>query len=310
MSRILVTGGMGFIGQHAVKALEAAGHELILVTRKETGTKLPSVLYGDLLKKGEPERIVKEAQAEYLLHLAWETEHGHFWNAESNYLWKNQSIDLVTSFWEEGGRRAVCAGSCAEYDWSEETSASPLDEYHSPLLPNTVYGQCKVDCYHTLEGLSDEDHSFAWGRVFLLYGRGEIHTRFVPSIITALLRDHEAKMSSGSQVRDFLDSRDVGRAFAALTMANVEGAVNISSGTGIRLIDVARIIGELIGKSDLLKPGAFPDRLGEPLNLVGVNQRLRGDVGFVPVYSLEEGLFDTVQSLKKELQKGDKFCAG
>ncbi|WP_299379187.1 NAD(P)-dependent oxidoreductase [uncultured Kiloniella sp.] len=306
MSRILVTGGMGFIGQHAVKALEDAGHELILVTRKQVEAKTSGAfLYGDLLKEGEPERIVKEARAEYLLHLAWETEHGHFWNAESNYLWKKQSINLVTSFWEQGGHRAVCAGSCAEYDWSAKTSESPLDEFHSPLLPGTVYGQCKVDCFRALESLSDQTHSLAWGRVFLLYGKGETGTRFVPSIITSLLDDCEAKMSSGSQVRDFLDSRDVGRAFAALTMSDVLGAVNISSGTGVQLIDVAKMIGELIGKSELLKPGAFPDRAGEPLNLVGVNQRLTDEVGFVPEYSLKSGLSDVIKYWQKMITQNE-----
>ena len=295
MSRILVTGGMGFIGQHAVKALEAAGHELIFVTRKKNDARIPGVLCGDLLQKGEPERIVKEAQAEYLLHLAWETEHGHFWNAESNHLWKKQSINLVTSFWEQGGHRAVCAGSCAEYDWSEEVSKSPLNEYGSPLRPETVYGQCKVDCYRVLERLSNDEHSFAWGRVFLLYGRGEAHTRFVPSIITSLLRDLDAKMSSGSQVRDFLDSRDVGRAFAALMMSDVQGAVNISSGEGVQLVDVAKTICELLGKPNLLQVGAFPDRAGEPLKLLGANQRLRDEVGYVPEYSLLDGLSDTIE---------------
>ncbi|MFD2206234.1 NAD-dependent epimerase/dehydratase family protein [Kiloniella antarctica] len=296
MSRILVTGGSGFIGRHAVVALEKSGHDVVLLSR--SGSSSPSgydYVVGDLLKVGDPERIAKDAGADLLLHLAWETEHGHFWNAESNHLWREQTISLVSAFWKEGGQRAVCAGSCAEYDWNNLSSTDDLDEYNSPQNPETLYGQSKLDCFKALTLKSDHEKSFAWGRVFLLYGAGETPTRFVPSIVCSLLSDKEARMSSGTQVRDFMDSRDVGRAFASLLLSGVEGAVNIGSGHGYKLLDVAKLIAKKLEKEELLKPGTYPDRENEPSRLVGTVTRLKEEVGFQGDYTLDEGLTDCLK---------------
>ncbi|MEH6630919.1 MAG: NAD(P)-dependent oxidoreductase [Halopseudomonas aestusnigri] len=301
MSRILVTGGTGFIGRHAVTDLEKAGHEIILLSRSEQHTlsKYNHVV-GDLLKIGDPERIVKAAGADFLLHLAWETEHGHFWNAESNRQWRDQTIKLVTAFWEHGGSRAVCAGTCAEYNWADLAPGEDLEEYKSELNPATLYGQSKLDCFNALTDASDTRKSLAWGRVFLLYGEGEAQTRFVPSIMCSLLSGKEAWMSSGEQIRDFMDSRDVGKAFAALLLSDVEGAVNIASGEGRKLLDVAKLIARKLEKEELLRPGTYPDRQNEPSRLVGVTKRLQEEVGYLANYTLDEGLYKALQYWKNQ----------
>ena len=94
----------------------------------------------DLLAPGAAERLVAETQPTHLLHLAWYTEHGSFWNSPENLAWLAASVQLVGAFTAAGGRRAVVAGSCAEYDWS---GPQPCSEPATPLRPHTLYGTCK-----------------------------------------------------------------------------------------------------------------------------------------------------------------------
>ncbi len=304
MSRILVTGGSGFIGRHAVVDLERAGHDIVLLSRSgHSNTSRHEYVVGDLLKEGEPERISKIAKADLLLHLAWETEHGHFWNAASNHRWREQTVEFVRAFWKHGGSRAVCAGTCAEYDWNDLALTEDLDEYSSSLKPATLYGQSKLACFNELMAVAGEGKSLAWGRVFLLYGEGEIQTRFVPSIARSLLEGKEALMSSGEQIRDFMDSRDVGAAFAKVLLSEVDGAVNISSGRGNRLLDVAKLIARKLKREDLLRPGTYPDRENEPVRIVGSANRLEEEVGFRAKHSLDCGLSDALQYWQIQLGK-------
>jgi nucleoside-diphosphate-sugar epimerase len=137
--------------------------------------------------------------------------------------------------------------------------------------------------------------SCAWGRIFLLYGEGEHPERFVPSIARSLLSGKSAGMTSGRQVRDLMDVRDAGAAFAELTLgSSVTGAVNIATGLGVTLEEVARRLAKTIGRPELLRIGALPDRENEPPILVADVARLTGEVGFHPRWDLESGLSHAV----------------
>jgi dTDP-6-deoxy-L-talose 4-dehydrogenase (NAD+) len=65
------------------------------------------------------------------------------------------------------------------------------------------------------------------------YGEGEKPDRLVPIIIGNLLSGQRAPLTSGKQVRDFLDVRDIGAGFVAITDSAVEEPVNPASGIGI-----------------------------------------------------------------------------
>ena len=62
--------------------------------------------------------LIEEVRPSHLLHFAWETRHGYFWQAPENQIWAEATVDLARAFKDAGGRRAVFAGSCAEYDWA------------------------------------------------------------------------------------------------------------------------------------------------------------------------------------------------
>ncbi len=132
MRRVLVTGGAGFVGRHAVAALIARGFEVHAVGRRAPeGVHL--VHPADLLDADARRAALRAAGASHLLHLAWVTEPGRYWQSPDNLDWTAASLDLVRGFREAGGTRAVVAGTCAEYDWTGIDTLTPVA---GPRLPS------------------------------------------------------------------------------------------------------------------------------------------------------------------------------
>ncbi len=290
MTRVLVTGGAGFIGKHAVRALLDRGAEVIVAGRSGRAPEGAEARPVDLLDRGAPAALIAETRPDTLLHLAWETRPGKFWTADTNLPWKAASQALLDAFLDRGGRRAVFAGSCAEYDWSALGPEGVAREDTTPLVPATPYGRAKAAMFEIMAERIAAGASCAWGRIFLLYGEDEHPDRFVSSIARGLLSGRPAELTSGRQVRDLMDVRDAGRAFAELALGATSGAVNIATGAGVRLVDVAKTLAETIGRPELLRIGAIPDRPNEPPALVADVQRLTDEVGYRPRCSLEDGL--------------------
>jgi len=303
MKRVLLTGATGFIGRHAGAQLAAAGFEVHAVLPEErleewkrVGSEwdLSAVRLhiGDLLSPDDQRRLIAEVQPTHVLHLAWYVAHGKFWSAIENIDWVNASLTLMRTFGESGGKRWVGAGTCAEYDWR---AGGECDETRTPLRPATLYGASKHAVAELQRYLAARlGVSFAWGRVFHLYGPGEPPQRLVPAVIRSLLAGEPAALTHGAQSRDFAHVEDVSAAFVSILGSDCEGAVNIGSGERTTVRNVAEIIGDVLNGKDLLKFGALDAGGQEPLELVPVVDRLRS-TGFVPRWSLREGLADTVR---------------
>jgi nucleoside-diphosphate-sugar epimerase len=296
MSRVLLTGAAGLVGRWAVEALCARGHEVHAVSRTARPDEARGVRWhdADLLDGAAVARLTADVRAERLLHLAWLTEHGRYLQAPENGDWLEASTELVRRFAEWGGARVVGAGTCAEYDWDlGELATNDCDERTTPLKPRTAYGRSKHALAEWLA--SRAQPSWAWGRLFFLYGEGEDPRRLVPSVTRALLAGQPARVGPGWLVRDFLYTADAGAAFAALVDADVEGPVNVASGRALTIADLVTTLAALVGRPEALHLGALPHRPGDPPRLVGAVSRLRDEVGFAPSVKLEAGLSRVVE---------------
>ncbi|HEV3136441.1 MAG TPA: NAD(P)-dependent oxidoreductase [Pirellulales bacterium] len=289
--RVLVTGGTGFIGRHVTASLQARGFEVHLIVRdRDTARALTADAFlhqADLFDESSSATVLRDVAPTHLLHLAWVTAHDKFWTSVENFAWVQASLNLVQHFTAAGGRRIVCAGTCAEYDWSDEHCS----EFTTAARPATLYGACKnglremVDHYAALHGIRA-----AWGRLFFLYGPGENRARFLPSLILPLLRGDYADCQCGDHVRDFLHAADAADAFAALLDSEVQGAVNIASGGPVRLAVLANQIAAIAGRPDLLRTGTRPGSPNNPQVLTADTTRLNQEVDWRPRISLERGL--------------------
>lgn len=292
--KVLVTGANGLIGPYACQKLVHAGHDVITCGRSvpEDGALPGHHISGDLLDADFRKQLIESEHPDGLIHLAWQTKHGHFWNAPDNSDWRVASIDLLDRFHDQGGKRAVLAGSCAEYDWQGIAPGQKLTE-DAACKPHTLYGQEKLKlAQHCLE-LNAQGASIAWGRLFLLCGPQEAPARFVPAITRALLEGETAKMSSGKQIRDFMHVADAGAAFAKLIDHPFTGLINIATGEGHSLLEVAETLRTLIGRGTIAA-GSMQDRPDDPPYLVADTSVLTQTVGYSCEFDLTSALQDCI----------------
>jgi nucleoside-diphosphate-sugar epimerase len=289
---VLVTGATGFIGRRCVAQLLERGDEVHGVSwavRPEQ----PGVIWHrlDILDGRAASELVAEVEPSHLLHLAWETSQGRYWTSTDNMRWLAASLELLWAFPRHGGRRAVLAGTCAEYRWNNQL----CNERTTPLQPRTLYGACKHALHVAAEAFAIQTGlSLAWGRVFFLYGPGEKAGRLVPSVVVPLLRGDPAECSDGRQVRDFLHVEDAAGAFVALLASDATGPINVASGVPTPVAEVAETIGEIIARPDLVRLGAISAPPDDPEFLVADVTRLTDEIGWRPKHDLKSGLRQTV----------------
>jgi nucleoside-diphosphate-sugar epimerase len=256
----------------------------------------------DLLNAAETASLIHAVRPTHLLHFAWYAEHRKFWTSPLNVDWAAASLLLLRAFAGAGGHRAMFAGTCAEYDWSHEV----LSEQNTPTRPRTLYGACKNSLRDVAERFAAQSGiSFAWGRIFFLFGPDEHPDRFVPSIIQPLQRGESAACRAGSHVRDFLHVADVADAFASVLDSRVSGSVNIASGEARSLGRVAEYLADRLGRRDILSVGSTPSTPDNPGVLRADITRLRTEVGWKPHFSLATGLDDILNRLASADSKSE-----
>lgn len=297
---VLVTGAAGFIGLPVVAELARRGEEVHALSTRALPLSISGVHWHqvDLLSDATLERLMRNLAPKRLVHLAWYTRHDNVWHAPENVIWVERSLHLMRAFVRNGGRRLVMLGSCAEYDWL--AADGPLNETGSRLAPATLYGSSKDGLRRVARAYAErEGVEFAWGRPFFLYGPREAPGRLVPSVIRSLLAGDTIATSSGGQVRDYMHVEDVASAVVALLKSPVTGEVNIASGVGVTVTEIVEQIVQLIGRPELIRSGALPDRSWEPPRLVADVGRLREEVGHRPMWGLSEGLAQTARWWEK-----------
>jgi len=310
MSVVIVTGASGFLGRHVVERLAARGHEVHAFGRDVVPFDRARVRGHrvDLLDPAATGAAVDAVRAEGLIHLAWETAHGDYWSSPSNLDWTAASLRLVRDFRDRGGRRAVLAGSSAEYDWS---AASPLEEERSPIRPIGLYGRCKnalrevLDAWAPIAGMS-----WAWGRIFNIYGSFEKPERLVPRVIRALEEGRTLPFDDGGLVRDFLRVEDAADAFAALYESEAQAAVNIASGEAVSVREVVETIAAALPYAGRIEFGALQRPSDAQPRVVASVRRLREEVGWSPRRTLREGLRETCDWWRARSKAGEPTLAG
>ncbi|WP_439547886.1 NAD-dependent epimerase/dehydratase family protein [Falsiroseomonas sp.] len=278
---VLVTGASGFVGRLLPAALAARGFEVQAAAWRAAGP----VLRANLLDEADQAALLRAVKPSVIVHAAWYVEHGRFWTAPQNTDWLEASTALARRFAENGGRRFIGIGSCAEYATEPD---EPLWPETRPIAPATPYGIAKAALAGRLVAM--QGLSVAWARLFHLFGPGEHPERLVPSVALALRQGREAGCASGRPIRDFASTWFVADALAALAASSVTGAVNIGAGEGRSIRDIAETIARLAGRPDLLRMGALPDRPGEVPRMVADTTRLRREVGFTAPAATDEAL--------------------
>lgn len=295
---VLITGGAGFIGSHAVEVLLAAGARVTVLDNFSNGKRanLPAtggrltVLEGDIRDL----KTVRAATAgaSHVLHLAAQVSvpasiADPLESCRQNVL---GFVTVLEAARAAGVQRVVFASSAAVYGMPREL---PLTEA-SPVAPISPYGLEKsIDeqygrLYVELYGLSTLGMRF-----FNVYGpRQDPHSPYSGVISKwhgALLAGTPVRIfGDGLQTRDFVYVGDVAQVIVRALAASETGVCNVGTGTSVTLLDMLAALERVAGHTADRR--FEPSADGDIRYSATRTERLREQIGFVPATGLETGL--------------------
>jgi nucleoside-diphosphate-sugar epimerase len=271
--RVFITGATGFVGRQVLQSLLEKDVTLVCAVRDGSKKKLPAspkierrVVTADLFAENESWWEREVAGIDVLIHVAWYAEPGKYQFSAKNLDCLTGTLRMARAAAASGLKRFVGIGTCFEYLPSEKPL--PTD---AQLAPTSPYAACKAAAYLALsQTLPQFGVQFAWCRLFYLYGEGEDSRRLVPTLRQCLHEGRAADLTSGNQVRDFLDVREAGRLLADIAMSDQSGALNVCSGQPVTVRKLAESIADEYGRRDLLNFGARKENPVDPPYVVGV----------------------------------------
>jgi len=271
MTRVLLTGGTGFVGRQILKCLIAHGCTVRLSVRNKIQNidNVEQIVVNDLFAASNYDLVKLCSDIDLLIHAAWYATPGSYLDATENLECLKGTVNLARAAVQAGVKRFVGIGTCFEYD----VSGGYL-KTSTPLAPSTLYGACKASAFMTLSQLmANEQKSFSWCRLFYLYGEGENEGRLVPYIRARLSKGERVNLTHGNQVRDYMDVSEAGRQIADTALSGLEGPINICSGSPITVAKFAYQIADSYKRPDLIILGAKADNPRDPACVFGEPNR-------------------------------------
>ncbi len=323
MSRVLVTGGAGYIGSHAVKALVEGGHEVIVYDNLCAGhreavfavaARVPRgrvrFVDGDIRDSARLTDTLLESGADAVMHFAALLAVGDSVRDPIGYYDTNVrgALSVLQSMVASGARYFIFSSTAATFGNPVET---PITEDH-PQRPINAYGQTKLAIEHALphyqgaydirwtalryfnaagadpDGLLGEDHS------------PEIHV--IPRAIDAALgRDSFAIYGTdydtpdGTCLRDFIHVTDLASAHVLALDALRDGAestaYNLGNGRPTSVRDVVNAVERVTGKP--VPAGTSGRRAGDPGVLFASSDKIKRTLGWKPAFEDIDVIVDT-----------------
>ena len=272
--RILVTGASGFVGRQVLRALEDKDIQMTCVLRKGKEFCLPThpkleriITTPDIFAEGTDWWAEACQGIDIAIHLAWYAVPGHYLHSPRNIDCLLGTLQMARGAVQSGVRRFIGVGTCFEYDLS-----CGMLQVTTPLRPQTPYAAAKAAAFMALsQYLPASQVEFGWTRLFYLYGEGEDERRLAAYILKQLAAGQSAELTSGNQIRDFLDVAVAGRMIVEFALGNQQGAVNICSGYPVTVRQFAEQIADEYGRRDLLIFGARSDNKFDPPCVIAVD---------------------------------------
>jgi UDP-arabinose 4-epimerase len=307
--KILVTGGAGYIGSHACKALAASGFEPITYDNLSRGfswaVKWGPLEEGDVADAARVRSVLERHQPAAVMHFAAFAYVGESVENPNLYYQNNVcgSAALLRAITQSQPIPVVFSSSCATYGVPEKV---PIPEEH-PQRPINPYGFGKLVVERIL---ADLDRAHGLRSVSLRYFNaagadpeaqiGEAHnpeTHLIPLVlaatrdgtsVTVFGNDYETR--DGTCIRDYIHVSDLADAHVLALKYLLAGgatcALNLANAHGYSVTEVIEMAQRVSGKTVRIK--VAPRRPGDPPSLVGSGDRARAVLGWTPARSALE----------------------
>jgi UDP-glucose 4-epimerase len=312
--RILVTGGAGYIGSHAVRMFLSRGHDVRVYDNLSRGHK-PSVpaerlIVADLADTHRLDQVLVEHRIEAVVHFAALAYVGESVTDPARY-WNNNvvnTLSLLDAMRRHGIQRIVFSSTCATYGIPDKV---PITEEES-AKPISPYGQTKLVVE---KALADYQQAYQLGYASLRYFNasgasadgtiGEDHdpeTHLIPLLFQAAQGQRgpvsvfgtDYPTPDGTCIRDYIHVDDLADAHLLALEALTPGKrleYNLGTGTGYSVLEVAKGVEEVTGKRVPLQMA--PRRPGDPPELVASSQKVQRELGWKPRYNDLRSILET-----------------
>jgi UDP-glucose 4-epimerase len=306
MSRVLVTGGGGFIGSNLVRALVDAGHEVRVLDNFSTGNRANlndldvEVIEGELRSYERVHNAVRGVEVVFHLGALGSVPRSVQDPLTSSAVNIEGTLNVLLAARDEGVRRVVYSSSSSVYGTRRELPVTE-DQAPDPLSP---YGVAKLAAERYCVSFSRVYESFeaVVVRYFNVFGPRQSplsqYAAVIPLFITAIDSGEPIRIDGdGGQRRDFTYVSNVveGTMLAADADAVSGRIFNVAASSPVSVNDVADTIGRILGK-DVAKTHA-PPRAGDIRDSWADITAARAALAWEPSVGLEEGLQRTIESL-------------
>ncbi len=302
MKNVLIVGGAGYIGSHAVKRLMAEGINPIvfdsLITGHRDAVLCTDFIEGDLKEKNDIRAVFERHEVDAVMHFAAHCYVGESVENPRKYYINNVlgGLNLLSAMLEAGVKDLIFSSTCAVYG---EPLEIPLSEAH-PRNPVNPYGVTKY-----IFEMAMEDYAAAYGlryvalRYFNAAGAdpegelGERHdpeTHLIPLTLMAAggARDEITVFGEnydtpdGTCIRDYIHISDLISAhllaYRHLKAGGDSGAFNLGSEKGYSVREVIDVCREVTGRE--IKVTVGDRRPGDPPMLVASSEKIKGELGW------------------------------
>jgi UDP-glucose-4-epimerase GalE len=307
VARVVVTGGAGYIGSHAVRALCDAGHAVAVLDDLSAGHEqsLPAgvtLVRAAIHDRAAVHRLLVEHRADAVMHFAAWLAVGESVRKPLEYFQNNVAgtLAVLEAMRDAGVKSFIFSSTCAVYG---EPASVPIVETLD-TKPINAYGETKLTIERALPHL-EVAHGIKWValRYFNAAGAhpdgsiGEDHAdeiHLIPLAIRAANGGTPLKVfgedyptPDGTCQRDYIHVCDLAdahiRALEALERGLPSGAYNVGTGTPHSVKAVIDTVGLVLGRPVAWQPA--PRRPGDPAVLYAASDRAQRELGWRPQYA-------------------------
>jgi UDP-glucose 4-epimerase len=306
----MLTGGAGYIGAHVLRALQAAGEQVVVLDDLSTGDarRVPEGVpfeVASVLDGSRVVRVLREHRVRGVIHLAGKKAVEESVRLPLHYYQENAEgvRRLLQAMADADVRRLVFSSSAAVY----APPTAPLVREDAPTVPQNPYGRSKlVGEWMVADVASSQGIGAVSLRYFNVVGNAtpeladRAGTNLFPRILDALRTGRRPTVfgvdyptPDGSGVRDYIHVADLADAHVAATRLTAEPGhtvLNVGCGRGYSVLEVLRAFADEAGLDTT--PEIRPRRAGDAASVVADPSRAARVLG----WRARHGLADMVAS--------------